>query len=111
MPHAMQKKLINEGRMIFSGPLEDFDNYLTPNTINVSLGAAPSRLQLEAIPGVVSAESLGGIRYKIHFSSSPQEVIEQIVWQSVREDWKLVEIAQQKSSLDTIFAELSKKSQ
>src|SRR5690606_376489 len=27
--------MINEGSMIFSGPLEEFDNYLTPNTITV----------------------------------------------------------------------------
>src|SRR5882757_6983902 len=44
--------MINEGSMIFSGSLEEFDNYIVPNTLVMSLVAAPSTAELMAIQGV-----------------------------------------------------------
>jgi ABC-2 type transport system ATP-binding protein len=101
--------MVNEGSMIFSGPLEEFDNYLTPNTITVSLASLPSLDALRSIPGVESAELVSGIQYRVQFGSDARGVIDQIVRTSVAEEWRLLEIAQQKSSLESIFAELSKK--
>lgn len=101
--------MINEGSMIFSGPLEEFDNYLTPNTITVSLASLPSVNALRALPGVEDAELVSGIQYRVHFGTDARDVIDHIVRASVEHEWRLVEIAQQKSSLDSIFAELSKK--
>jgi ABC-2 type transport system ATP-binding protein len=101
--------MVNEGSMIFSGPLEEFDNYLTPNTITVSLASLPSVDALRALPGVEAAELVSGTQYRVQFASDARDVIDQIVRTSVAQDWRLLEIAQQKSSLESIFAELSRK--
>ncbi|RXK81195.1 ABC transporter ATP-binding protein [Filimonas effusa] len=100
--------MINEGSMIFSGSMEEFDNYIVPNTLTVSLVASPSAEELMKIPGVVGVEELGGIRYRIRFTDA-QEAIERIVETSVHKNWRLVEIAVEKNSLETVFAELSRK--
>lgn len=101
--------MINEGSMIFSGPLEEFDNYLTPNTITVSLASLPHINDLKSLQGVSDVELVSGIQYKVSFSTDAKDLIEEIVKTSVERNWRLLEIAQQKSSLDSIFAELSKK--
>ena len=98
--------MIKEGSMIFSGSLDEFDNLIVPNTLTVSLVAAPSAGELLAVPGIEKAEELGGFRYRLHFSD--QDVIEHLVETSVAKKWRLIEIVQEKNSLETIFAELTK---
>ncbi|EDM36012.1 ABC transporter related protein [Pedobacter sp. BAL39] len=100
--------MINEGSMIFSGSLDEFDNHIVPNTLVVSLVAAPPVAELLAIPGVVDVESLGGIRYRISFTDA-QDVIERVVETSVAQKWRLIEVVLEKNSLETVFAELTKK--
>ena len=100
--------MINEGHVVFSGTLDEFDNQIMPNTLVVSLMATPSIDALKAIPGVINADHLGGTRYRIQFNDAT-EVTERIVAASVTNNWRLMEINLEKNSLDTIFAELSKK--
>ncbi|QEC45755.1 ABC transporter ATP-binding protein [Pseudobacter ginsenosidimutans] len=101
-------RMIEQGRMVFAGTVEDFDNYIVPNTLIVSLTAMPSVEELGNIPGVAGVESLGGPKYRLKFSDG-QDVKERIVETSVAKGWRLTEIFAEKSSLDAIFAELSKK--
>lgn len=100
--------MISEGSVIFSGPLDEFDNYIAPNTLSLSLASPPSVAELMAIPEVTGVEELGGIRYRIQFSDA-REAIQKIVETSVARKWELVEIALEKNSLENVFAELSKK--
>lgn len=100
--------MINEGHVVFSGALEEFDNYIMPNTLVLALMNAPPEEELKAIPGVLNIEALGGTRFRVQFSDV-QEVTERIVAASVNKNWRLMEITPEKNSLDTIFAELSKK--
>jgi ABC-2 type transport system ATP-binding protein len=101
-------RMIESGKLVFSGTVEEFDNYIIPNTIFVSLLETPSPDELRGIEGIIGAESLGGADYRLKFSDS-QEVIERVVETSVKKGWRLKEIRLERSSLDTIFAELSKK--
>jgi ABC-2 type transport system ATP-binding protein len=101
-------RMIEEGRLVFTGTVDDFDNYITPNSLIVSMIAAPAIDELRSLPGVVGADELGGLKYRIHFSDA-QDVAERIIETSVSRGWRLTEIAVEKSSLDSIFAELSKK--
>ena len=101
-------RMIEQGNMVFSGTVEEFDNYIQPNTLVVSLGALPLVADIQALPGVVRVEELGGPRFRIQFSDV-KEAINSIVEASYTRDWQLMELQQEKSSLDTIFAELSKK--
>lgn len=101
-------RMIEEGQVVFSGTVDEFDNYIVPNTLFVSLIAAPPAEMIGEIPGVVAVEELGGSKFRIQFSDA-LEATERLVEASVTKEWRLVEIRQEKSSLDEIFAELSKK--
>lgn len=100
--------MVEYGKLVFVGTVDEFDNYIVPNTIFLSLANAPSIETLRAVEGVSGIETLGKGEFRIHFTDA-QEVTERLVTLSSRNRWQLVEIQQEKSSLDTIFAELSKK--
>ena len=101
-------RMIGQGTLVFSGTVDEFDNYILPNTVFATLVAAPPIEELKKLPGVVDVDELGGSNYRLRFSDSPQEMIERVVQTSVAKDWRLTEVRLEKSSLDDIFAELSK---
>lgn len=101
-------RMIGQGTLVFSGTVDEFDNYILPNTVFATLVAAPPIEELKQLPGVVDVDELGGLNYRLRFSDSPQEMIERVVQTSVAKDWRLTEVRLEKSSLDDIFAELSK---
>ena len=89
-------RMIEQGQLVFAGTVNEFDNYIVPNTLFVSLAAVPP------------VGELGGSDYRVHFTDK-RDVTNRIVQTSVARDWELTEIRLEKSSLDIIFAELSKK--
>jgi len=101
-------RMVEEGQVVFAGTVDEFDNYIEPNTVFVSLLETPSAEDLRRINGILDVEELGGTNYRLKFSDS-HEIIERIVETSVNKGWRLNEIRLEKSSMDTIFAELSKK--
>ena len=101
-------RMIEEGSLVFAGTVDEFDNYIIPNTIFVSLIAPPAVDELAKVPGVVNVEELGGTKFRLQFSDN-QDVIERVVETSVARGWRLNDIHLEKSSLDAVFAELSKK--
>lgn len=101
-------QMIEEGNLVFSGTVDEFDNYIIPNSIFVTLASMPAPEELKNLEGVIQAEHLGGINYRVQFSDA-REATARIVEASVTRNWQLTEIRVEKSSLDTIFAELSKK--
>ena len=101
-------RMIEQGRVVFTGTVDDFDNYIVPNTLIVSMIAMPPATELRTIPGVVGVEELGGTKYRLKFSDA-QDVKERVIEMSVARGWRLTDIFSEKSSLDAVFAELSKK--
>lgn len=101
-------RMIEQGRVVFAGTVDEFDNYIVPNTLIVSMIAMPAAEELRTIPGVTGVEELGGTKYRLKFTDMP-DVKERIIETSVARGWRLTEIFSEKSSLDAIFAELSKK--
>lgn len=101
-------RMIEQGSLVFSGTVDEFDNYIIPSSVCVSLIARPPVEDLLTIPGIVNVEELGGTRYRLHFTNA-QEMMEKVVEISMMRDWRLNEIYLEKSSLDAIFAKLSKK--
>ena len=101
-------RMIEQGNIVFSGTVDEFDNYIQPNTLIVSLASVPSVEEIQALDGIVRVEEMGGPRFRIQFSDA-QEAMNQIVAASHVKGWQLSELQQEKTSLDTIFAELSKK--
>ena len=94
--------------MVFDGSVNEFDNYIRPSTLFVALTKQLSPEDLQAIPGILSVENLGNSQYRLQ-SANVQEALEQVVESSVSNHWGLIEIYPEKSSLDSIFSELSKK--
>lgn len=101
-------RMIEQGNLVFAGTVDEFDNYIQPNTIFVSLVAHPPVEELQTIPGISQVEELGGTNYRLHFSDS-YNLAERIIETSVARNWRMTAIYEEKSSLDAIFAELSKK--
>ena len=101
-------RMIEQGHVVFSGTVDEFDNYIMPNTLLVTLMAAPSVEELNSLPGILKVEELGGPNFRLHFTDT-REAAEQLVEISVTKGWRLMEIHLEKSSLNEIFAELSKK--
>ncbi|GHS94230.1 multidrug ABC transporter ATP-binding protein [Bacteroidia bacterium] len=100
--------MVEQGSFVFSGTVEEFDNYIAPNTLAVTLMEPPTIEELSALEGVSGVEELGGNRFRLKFTDA-RDVVERVVKTSVAKDWHLTEIGVEKNSLDSIFAELSKK--
>ncbi len=99
--------MIEHGKLVFSGKTEEFDNYLTPNTIFVRLLEMPSIDDLMQIEGIENVEELGGPNYRLTFADL-NGATERIVMQSVKHNWRLDEIRAEKNSLNDVFSALSK---
>lgn len=100
--------MIEEGKLIFMGTVSEFDNYILPSTLYLSMIDPPAKEVLEKVEGVLKVEELGNTKFRIRYTDA-QEVIDRIVKMAVMHDWRLSELRIEKSSMDTIFAELSKK--
>lgn len=64
--------------------------------------------EFQQLPGFVDMEPLGNIKFRIR-STNTQELVEALVEKSVQEKWNLIEIYSEKSSLETVFAEMTRK--
>ncbi len=100
--------MIEEGRLVFMGTTDEFNNYIVPNSLYVSMVDPPAADELAKIEGVVGVEELGNRDFRVRFTEA-QEVTDQIVRLSAANNWRLSEIRVEKNSLDSVFAELSKK--
>ena len=101
-------RMIEEGQLVFAGTVDDFDNYIVPDTLVVSLINTPAAEELKAIEGVLGVEELGGKNYRVRFDDATG-VTERIVETSVAKGWRLSGIQVEQNSMDSIFAVLSKK--
>ena len=101
-------KMIEQGKLVFSGSMDEFNNYVAPSTLLVRFDSTPSVLTLQATEGVKEVEHLDRHCYRIKFDAS-KDICEQIVQLSVTNDWQLTEIQLERLSLDSIFAQLSGK--
>ena len=103
-----QIRMIESGKMVFSGTMDEFDNYIKPDSLVVLMDAPPSEYEFRAIPGIVSVENLTEKRFRLHFDTTDM-ITERVIETSVANGWHLQEINLEKSSLDVIFAKLSGK--
>ncbi|WP_018339372.1 ABC transporter ATP-binding protein [Butyricimonas synergistica] len=100
--------MIEHGKIVFSGTMDDFSNYMEPNTFIVSMTAPPSIDTLSKIPGITHVEHITDTRFRMHFSSG-QEITQKMIELSVTNNWHLHEIILERDSLDAAFAQLSGK--
>lgn len=103
-----QIRMIESGHMVFAGTMDEFNNYIKPDSLVVLMDAPPSENELRAIPGIVSVENLTNKRFRLHFDTM-DAISERVIEASVANGLHLQEINMEKSSLDVIFAKLSGK--
>lgn len=101
-------KMIESGKMVFSDTMDAFNNYIEPDSLIMTMLNPPSPSALQSFEGVKQVEVLSDRRFRLHFTDGP-EITEKLIAASVSEGWRLREIALEKSSLDQIFAQLSRK--
>lgn len=100
--------MLAEGQVVFTGSVNEFDNYIVPNSIIVAFRDAAAAHTLSDLPQVQQVEPLGGMRYRLKVSDV-DSMIDLIVAESVRNQWKLREIQAESNNMEAIFAELSRK--
>lgn len=101
-------RMIEGGKMVFSGSMDDFNNYIQPDSLLVQMQSPPALQEFWLIPGVTGMQALDDNRFRIR-SDNTLATAAAIVDRSVQYGWNLVELVQEKSSLDEIFARLSNK--
>jgi ABC-2 type transport system ATP-binding protein len=100
--------MIEHGSLVFSGSIDDFDNYIEPETFIVKLAHAPSEEEMKSVQGVTDVKPVSEYQsiYRVWFDGD-RETMERMVKESVEKSWGLVEIHLEKSSMNEIFAQLS----
>lgn len=99
-------KMVELGKMVFSGTLDEFNNYITPHSMVMVVGNAPTLAQVCKIDGVERAEFINPTTIRFHFNGD-QNISNTIVQASVKQGWVLNELKFERSSLEEVFAALS----
>ena len=101
-------RMIEHGNVVFTGTMEEFNNYVKPDSFVAYIDKLPGIDALTAIEGINSVEELGAKKYRVHFTGG-RETLQRLIKESVNQDWELSEVSLEKSSLDEVFAQLSGK--
>lgn len=101
-------KMIEEGKIVFAGTIEMFDNYIEPNSLILSLDTPPLQDELLKLEGVRSVEQMASYKFRLGYDGD-KRTAQKIAAASVNNGWGLMEMMIEKSSLDAVFASLSKK--
>ena len=101
-------KMIEKGKLVFSGSLQEFNDYLEPDTLLITLEAPPPTEELAAIPGVTKVSPVDEKAIRLQYNL---DITELLVEKSVEKGWRLKEIYVEKNSLDDVFTKLSQENQ
>lgn len=101
--------MIEGGKLVFSGSMEDFDNYVSPDSFVIELENPPTTEILETLCSNKGVEDLGENRFRILFGND-NSITEKYIAASVKNNWILKDIHVERCSLEEIFAQLSGKS-
>lgn len=100
--------MIEHGHLVFSGTIEEFDNYIKPNTFLIKLENPPSEEELCNLPGITRLKRLDEHTFRAAFNNE-QDITGLIAETCVNRGWGLDEIMLERISLEEIFAQLSGK--
>lgn len=99
---------IESGKLVFSGTMEEFDNYVAPESFIVEFANSPSKEVLENLTENNGIEALEDGSYRI-FLKDDISITEKYIQESVKQNWNLKNIYVERASLSEIFAQLSGK--
>lgn len=100
--------MIEHGKRVFYGSMDDFNNYVEPHSIVVSMAKHLVISELNEIKGVNRVDMISERQFRLWYNGK-EDTLKKVVEESVKRNWELVEIHAEKSSLEEIFAKLSGK--
>ncbi len=100
--------MIEHGKRVFYGSMDDFNNYVEPHSIVVGMAKPPVISELNEIEGVNGVDMISERQFRLWYNGK-EDTLKRVVEESVKRNWELVEIHAEKSSLEEIFAKLSGK--
>lgn len=100
--------MIESGKLVFSGTMEEFDNYVAPESFIVEFANSPSKEVLENLTENNGIEALEDGSYRILLKDDIS-ITEKYIQESVKQNWNLKNIYVERASLSEIFAQLSGK--
>ena len=100
--------MIESGKLVFSGTMEEFDNYVAPESFIVEFANSPSKEVLENLTENNGIEALEDGSYRI-FLKDDISITEKYIQESVKQNWNLKNSYVERASLSEIFAQLSGK--
>lgn len=100
--------MIESGKLVFSGTMEEFDNYVAPESFIVEFANSPSKEVLENLTDNNGVETLEDGGYRI-FLKDDISITEKYIQESVKQNWNLKSIYVERAALNEIFAQLSGK--
>ena len=100
--------MIEHGKRVFYGSMDDFNNYVEPHSIVVGMTKPPVISELNGIEGVNGVDMISERQFRLWYNGK-EDTLKRVVEESVKRNWELVEIHAEKSSLEEIFAKLSGK--
>ena len=101
-------KMIEHGRVVFSGSVDEFDSYIEPNTLYAAFDLPPLPDELTGIPGIKKAETVGSHGARLWYDGD-RDTIKQVIRESQARGWEMTEIRAERSSMEAVFAKLSGK--
>ena len=101
-------KMIEHGRVVFSGSTEDFDNYIEPNTLYLEFELPPTMDELLKLSGGKRGEVIDNHAIRLWYDGE-RDTIKQIMREATSRGWDMIELRREKSSMEAVFAKLSGK--
>lgn len=100
--------MIEQGKIVFSGSIREFNDYMEPCTMVSIMSHAPATEEFLKIESIYRVERLTKTKMRIHFKGG-NSIVETFLALGVANNWGIKEIYLEKESLDSIFAKLSGK--
>jgi ABC-2 type transport system ATP-binding protein len=101
-------RMIEQGKVVFTGTVDDFNNYIAPASMILYLNNPPAAEELMAVEGVTQVKILTRNKIRVSFNEAPG-IAERMIALSVQKAWRMEELHLERSSLEEIFAKLSNK--
>lgn len=101
-------KMIELGEIVFEGSIHEFANVVEPHSLVVNFMNAPSSEALMQVPGIDGVEVINDQKLRLSFDGGG-EVAERLVEASVEKGWRLREVSFERSTLEGVFARLSRR--
>ena len=99
--------MIERGSFVFEGTMQEFSNVVEPHSLVASFEHPPKEDALLRVAGIESAEFAHNGKVRLCFEGGSQ-VSETLIEASVAQQWGLREVSFERSTLESVFARLSR---